>query len=66
MKSNVGTVDRIFRVVMGLALLSLIFLLDSDWRWVGFIGLVVLFTAATSWCPAYRLMGITTRTNRTD
>lgn len=64
MKTNIGTVDRMFRVIIGLAFLSLIFLIDSDLRWIGLIGLVTLFTAATSWCPAYSLLGIKTNTTK--
>lgn len=66
METNVGTVDRILRVIIGLALLSLVFLIDSDLRWIGLIGLVTLFTAATSWCPAYSMLGIKTCPTQQD
>ncbi|HWT28678.1 MAG TPA: DUF2892 domain-containing protein [Methylophilaceae bacterium] len=61
METNVGTVDRVLRVIISLALLSLVFLIDSHLRWIGMIGLVTLFTAVTSWCPAYAMLGIKTR-----
>ena len=55
---NVGTVDRILRVIAGLALLSLVFVgPQTPWGW---IGLVPLITAAVGFCPAYRIFGIKT------
>ncbi|PWR24928.1 YgaP family membrane protein [Zavarzinia aquatilis] len=60
MNKNVGTADRVFRVVAGLVLLSLLFLLDGEAKWFGLIGIVPLATAAMSWCPLYTLFGIRT------
>ena len=60
MKANVGSVDRIIRVVLGLALLSLLFVLDGNTRWLGLIGLVPLATAAFRFCPVYRVVGLST------
>ena len=60
MTRNVGTVDRVARVVIGLALLSMLFLVEGDMRWFGLLGLVAIGTAAIGWCPAYRLLGIRT------
>ena len=55
---NVGTIDRIVRVVVGLALISLVFVgPQTYWGW---IGLVPLLTAAGGFCPAYRLLGMRT------
>ncbi len=58
MIANVGSVDRILRIVLGLALLSLLFLLDGNARWLGLIGLVPLATALLGWCPAYSALGV--------
>lgn len=58
MKTNVGSVDRTIRVVLGLALLSLLFTLEGGLRWIGLVGLVPLATAAAGWCPAYALLGL--------
>lgn len=59
---NVGTIDRVFRVVVGLALISLVFVgPQTAWGWIGVIPIV---TAAVGFCPAYRLVGI--RTCETD
>lgn len=60
MKMNVGTVDRIARIAIGLTLLSLPFWLDSPWRWAGLIGVMPLTTGLTGRCPAYRLLGRST------
>jgi hypothetical protein len=60
MEANVGVVDRGVRVVIGLALLSLLFLLHGDARWLGLIGVVPLTTAAFRFCPLYRLAGLST------
>jgi Inner membrane protein YgaP-like, transmembrane domain len=60
MQKNVGSADRILRVVIGLALLSLLVLRDDSLRWYGLIGLVPLLTASMSWCPLYSLLGIKT------
>jgi len=55
---NVGTVDRIARIILGVALISLVFVgPKSAWGW---IGLIPLLTGLLSWCPAYRLVGINT------
>lgn len=60
MKANVGNVDRVVRVVAGLALLSLVFVLEGGARWLGLIGLVPLGTAIMGYCPAYTLFGVST------
>jgi hypothetical protein len=60
MTANMGSIDRIVRAVVGLALLSLIFLLEGGARWFGLIGIVPLATAALGWCPAYLPFGIST------
>lgn len=60
MTTNMGSIDRVVRVVIGLALLSLIFLLEGGARWFGLIGIVPILTAVIGWCPAYLLFGIST------
>lgn len=58
MGKNVGTLDRILRVIVGLGILSLYFIgPQSPWA---LIGLVPLATAVIGFCPAYRLIGIRT------
>lgn len=60
MEKNVGGVDRVARIVVGLALLSLLFLLEGNSRWWGLIGLPMLGTGILGWCPAYLPFGIKT------
>jgi hypothetical protein len=58
---NLGTIDRIVRIVVGLALLSLLAILQGDLRGLGFLGLIPLATAVIGWCPAYQLFGFSSR-----
>ena len=62
MKKNVGNMDRWIRIVLGVVLLCLLFLIPNDWRWLGLIGLIPLATAIVGFCPLYSLFGI--RTNK--
>lgn len=61
MKANVGGVDRGFRIVAGIVLLVLVFVLGEDGLWLwGLIGIVPLATGLMNWCPAYSLFGMST------
>lgn len=60
MTVNVGSVDRIARIILGLGLLSMLIFVAGEWKWLGLIGLVPLFTALVGWCPAYSAMGVKT------
>jgi len=60
MKVNVGGIDKVIRVVVGLAILSLVFILEGNARWFGLIGLVPLATGLFGFCPAYALFGLST------
>jgi hypothetical protein len=53
-----GNLDRILRVVLGLVLLSLVFV-GPQTLW-GLVGLVPLLTALVGYCPAYSLVGLNT------
>ena len=58
MKSNVGTLDRILRIVAGLVLIALA-ATGTVGLW-GYIGIVPLLTGLFRFCPAYPLLGIST------
>lgn len=58
--NNVGNVDKMIRVIIGLLLLSLLFLLQGNLKYLGLIGLVPLITAAIGFCPIYAIFGIKT------
>ena len=60
MTLNVGNADRIVRALIGLAILSLFFVLEGSARWWGLIGLIPLGTAVFSFCPVYALLGLST------
>lgn len=60
MKINVGSIDRIFRIILGLGLFSLFFLLEGNARYLGLIGIIPLATAAMSRCPLYSIFGLST------
>lgn len=60
MTCNVGTLDRVLRVLAGLGLLSLLVVLDGNARWFGLIGLVPLLTGLVRFCPLYTVLGIRT------
>jgi hypothetical protein len=57
-KSNVGTVDRIARVLLGVVLIALT-LTGAIGAW-GWIGVVPLLTAAMGSCPLYSVLGFST------
>lgn len=58
MTVNEGTIDRIVRVVIGIALLSLVFV-GPQTMW-GLVGIVPLLTGIVGFCPAYKLFGLST------
>ena len=63
MSANVGTVDRIARIVVGLILIAYAIPLgfpNTGWNWVGWIGVVPILTAFVGICPAYSLFGLST------
>ena len=64
MTVNVGTFDRIARIIVGIALIA--FALGyiapgRSWAWVGWIGVVPILTAIFGTCPAYSLFGWSTK-----
>lgn len=60
-KKNVGTIDRVVRVIIGLAAIGLFFYLpDAAWRWWLLIGVVPLVTGLVGTCPIYSVLGLST------
>ena len=57
MKLNVGGIDRILRIVVGLALVALDLMGGPVWAW---IGVVPLATGAIGFCPLYPMIGMST------
>lgn len=58
LKLNIGTTDRLIRVVLGLAIAVLGIVFKS---WFGLIAVVLLGTAAVGTCPLYLPFGLSTR-----
>ncbi|OQX30277.1 MAG: hypothetical protein B0D96_00545 [Candidatus Sedimenticola endophacoides] len=57
MQTNIGTLDRLLRTLVGLGVVGWGVTTGSLW---GMLGLVPLLTAAVGWCPAYLPLGINT------
>lgn len=55
MTKNVGGIDRIIRIILGLTLIGWGVFAQNWW---GAVGIVPLFTGLVSWCPMYRPFGI--------
>jgi hypothetical protein len=58
MKANVGNLDRVARIVLGLGLLSMTVM--GPQTWFGLLGLIPLATATMGFCPLYTVFGIST------
>jgi hypothetical protein len=55
---NVGTVDQVLRIIVGIALIAIVFVgPKTPWGW---IGVIPLFTGIFRFCPAYSLFGLRT------
>lgn len=61
MTQNVGGIDRILRIVVGIALLVWGFVLSNPMNYWGAIGIVPLLTGLISWCPVYPILGFSTK-----
>lgn len=57
MQTNVGGIDKIARIVVGIALIVWAIAGGPLWAW---IGVLPLATGLLGWCPAYTLLGIRT------
>jgi len=65
MKENVGTVDMIIRIVVGVVLLGFA-VVDPAGNWWGWIGLIPLITGVFRRCPGYALLGTSTCGSRKE
>ncbi len=61
MKQNVGGIDRILRILAGIALLVWGFVLNQTPVMWALIGIVPLFTGLVGWCPVYLPLGLSTK-----
>lgn len=58
MKQNVGGIDRILRIIVGLGVIGWGVMTNN---WLGAIGAIPLFTALIGWCPAYPMLGFSSK-----
>ncbi|HBE93429.1 MAG TPA: DUF2892 domain-containing protein [Gammaproteobacteria bacterium] len=64
MGKNVGSIDRILRIIVGVVLIALVFVgPQTPWGW---IGIVPLFTGLIGWCSAYIPFGLNTCAKKQD
>ena len=56
--TNVGGIDRVLRIVVGLVLIALVFV--GPQTPLGWIGIVPLLTGLMRTCPLYSLIGLNT------
>jgi membrane protein implicated in regulation of membrane protease activity len=56
MKSNVGSIDRILRIILGLVLIALA--ATGTVGWWSWLGIVPLATGLIGWCPPYAIFGL--------
>ena len=60
-KTNVGTIDRLVRAVLGIGLIALFFTTSGGaWHWLYLIGIIPLGTAIFGTCPVYTVLGLST------
>ncbi|WP_323009545.1 DUF2892 domain-containing protein [Paracoccus sp. (in: a-proteobacteria)] len=64
MLKNVGSVDRILRLVAGIVVAAIAWVWGGGWPVLGpvlwVVAAVMILTAAFATCPAYRLFGLST------
>jgi len=58
MKKNIGTVERVIRIVAGIGVLALAFV-GPRTPWA-YLGIIPLATGLIGWCPPYALFGLST------
>ncbi len=60
-KTNVGSADRVIRIVLGVIILSLFFIYPGAWwRYYALIGIVPILTGLAGTCPLYSIFGLST------
>jgi hypothetical protein len=57
MKKNVGSIDKVARIILGLGLIAFALITKNWW---GFIGVFLLLTAFMNYCPVYSLLSVST------
>lgn len=62
MTRNVGGIDKVLRIIVGVALLlfAITGVPATGYNWLGWLGIVPILTAFVGFCPAYTLLGMNT------
>ena len=60
MKKNVNSIDKAIRIVLSLVFFSTFFILEGDMKFIALIGFIPLITGLISFCPLYRIFGVST------
>ena len=59
MKLTLSTVERILRLVLGLAIVG--YFLTTPFKAIALVGVVLAVTGLVGWCPIYRMLDLSTR-----
>ena len=57
MTRNIGNIERIGRLILGIMILGLYGAVEPPWRYLTLIGLLPFGSALTGFCPLYALLG---------
>ncbi|TAL69127.1 MAG: DUF2892 domain-containing protein [Bacteroidetes bacterium] len=57
MKCNVGENDKLIRILLGISMIATGIILKS---WIGYIGIIPIFTAVIGFCPLYPIAKVNT------
>jgi hypothetical protein len=63
MTTNIGMIDRVLRIVVGIALIALalgFIAPGAPYAWIGWIGVIPVLTALVGSCPLYSVVGLST------
>ncbi len=61
---NVGQTDKWIRIIIGIVLLSMFFLVDGNAKYFGLLGIISLYTGLSGNCMLYKLLGVNTRKDK--
>jgi hypothetical protein len=66
LKTNVGVIDRVSRIIVGAALIAAYFLFPAvGYGWILIVvGVIALGTGLMSTCPIYSILGLSTNAPR--
>ncbi|MBT3254551.1 MAG: DUF2892 domain-containing protein [Candidatus Marinimicrobia bacterium] len=60
MQKNVGSIDKILRLILAVGLFSLFFILEGNARYWALVGIIPLITGLMNSCPVWSVFGINT------